>query len=84
MHYKRHPAKPLVSPQHAEAFLELFDNEMSKKLAKHLFIEGKTNLETAELADYSVRQIERLRGSLLKTAVVKLLDKQATHGGSNK
>ena len=79
MHYKEHPKKPLFTdPKEKEVFMSLFDdfdNENHIKIAKALFVDGMTMLETAELTDYSVRQIERLKGDILKVALKRAMKK---------
>ena len=71
--YKNQPTKNLFTNQkEKETFMSLFndfDEVGYKEVAKLLFCDGVTQLKTAEITNYSLRQIERLNISLLKVAL---------------
>lgn len=82
--YKKHPKKPLFADQkEKELFLNLFndfDEDNYKEIAKLLFCDGMTNEETANITNYSVRHIERLRADLLKVALKRAIKKMVKIG----
>lgn len=77
--YKKHPSKPLFTDEkQVNMFISLFndfDNKNHIEVAKELFVNGKTNLETAEMTDYCVRQIERLKVEILRVALKRAIEK---------
>ena len=85
-HYKNHPKKTLFTdPNEKELFMSLFndfDEDGYKEVAKLLFCDGITQLKTAEITNYSVRQIERLNVSLLKVALKRAIRKLANRNGA--
>lgn len=77
--YKKHPLTPLFTDEkEVDMFISLF-NDFDKKehieVAKELFVNGKTNLETAETTNYCVRQIERLKFEILRVALKRAVEK---------
>lgn len=77
--YKQHSKKPLFTDEkEIELFIGLFndfDNGCYTKIARYIFCEGMTNLETAEKTDYCVRQIERIRADILRVALKRAIEK---------
>ena len=82
--YKLPPNKPLFTDQkEKEVFMSLFndfDDVNHKRVAKLLFCDGLTIKETAENANYSERQTDRLKTQLLKVALKRAIGKLITTG----
>lgn len=74
-HGQKAPRKPLFSDEQASIFLSCFGGELEQKIAKYIFVEGVTNEEVADEVGYSKRHIERIRITLMKIALKKLIDK---------
>ena len=70
------PRKPLLNKEEGEIFILYLDNELDKKIAQYSLVDGMTNEEVAEIVGYSKRQIDRIRVSLMKTVLKKLIEKQ--------
>ena len=75
-HLQKSPRKPLLNKEQGEIFILYLDNELDKKIAQYIFVDGMTNEEVAEEIKYSKRQIERIRISLMKTVLKSLIEKQ--------
>ena len=78
-HYKNHPLNPLfIDKREKELFMNLFtdmDEEKNKEVARLLFCEGVTCEQVAETTNYSKRQIERIKISLLKVSLKRAIKK---------
>lgn len=75
-HLQKTPRKPLFDEKQGEIFILHLDEILEKKIAQLIFVEGATNEEVAEEIGYSKRQIERIRISLMKTVLKRLVEKQ--------
>ena len=75
-HLQKAPRKPLFDEKQGEIFILHLDEISEKKIAQLIFVEGATNEEVAEEIGYSKRQIERIRISLMKTVLKRLVEKQ--------
>ena len=82
--YKKPPKKPLFDEKQGEIFIACIDNDIHKKIAKMIFVEGMTNEEVAEEMNYCKRQIERIRIDLMKIVLKRLIEKQIPKKGSIK
>jgi hypothetical protein len=75
-HLQKAPRKPLLNAEQGEVFISLLDDELHMKIAKKIYVDGMTREETAKECFYSKREIERIRISLLKTVLKRLIEKQ--------
>ena len=75
MYKQKAPIKPLFNEEQGKIFLDLLDDNMDKRIARLLFIDGMTNQECADIIGYSSRQIERKRSALLKKGILRLINK---------
>lgn len=69
------PNKPLFNEEQGKIFLDLLDDNIDKRVAKFLFLDGLTCQECAEILKYSTRQIERKRSEILKRGILRLINK---------
>lgn len=65
--------------EEAEIFLSLFEDDIEKKIAKCLFIDGMTNEETAEVVCYSTSSISNWKMKILKDCVKILVGKKVSN-----
>lgn len=63
----------------AEIFLSLIDDEVKKKIAKCLFIDGLTNEATAEVVDYSTSSIAKWKMEILKDCIKILVGEKVSN-----
>ena len=63
-----------LNEKQGNVFLSLFNDEVEKCIAKHLFVNGLTNEATALEIGYCTRQIERKRKNLLEVALKMLVE----------
>lgn len=75
-HLQKAPRKPLFNKEQGEVFVSMVDGDLHKEIANKIFVDGMTNEEVAEEIGYSKRQMERIRISLMKTVLKKLVEKQ--------
>ena len=74
-HLQKAPRKPLfLNEKQGKCFIALFNNEIEKRIAKCIFIDGLTNEETALEIGYCTRQIERIRKNMLEVALKILVE----------
>ena len=74
-HLQKAPRKPLfLNEKQGKCFIALFNNEIEKRIAKCIFIDGLTNEETALEIGYCTRQIERIRKNMLEVALKMLVE----------
>ena len=65
----------MLNEEQGKIFISALDDDLHKKIAKRIFVDGMTNEEVAEEISYSTRQIERIRISLMKTVLKRLIEK---------
>lgn len=75
-HLQKAPRKPLLNVEQGKVFISHLDNDLHKGIAKNIFVDGMTNAEIADDYFYCQRQIERIRIGLLKTVLLRLIEKQ--------
>ena len=63
----------------AEIFLSLFDDEVKKKIAKCLFVDGMTNEEAAEVVCYSTSSIANWKMKILKESIKILVGEKISN-----
>ena len=76
IYLQKAPKKPLLNEEQGEIFISALDDDLHKKIAKRIFVDGMTNEEVANEFSYCERQIERIRISLMKTVLKRLIEKQ--------
>lgn len=75
-HFQKAPKKPLLNSEQGEVFVRYLDDDLQKRVAKDIFVDGMTSEEAAEKHFYCKRQIERMRVCLTKNVLKKLIEKQ--------
>ncbi len=77
VHHKKPPRNPLFTDENeANLFMSLFndfDDERHIKVAKAIFVEGLTLEEAAEMSNYDVRSIGRLKNDILKVILKRAI-----------
>lgn len=79
MYKHKAPKKPLFTEEQGKIFLDLFDDNMDKRIARFLFLDGMTNQECSDAVGYSTRQIERKRSALLQKGILRLINKMLSN-----
>lgn len=75
-HLQKRQRTPLLNEQQGKIFILHLDDELNKKIAQLLFVEGMTTEEVAEEVGYSKRNVERIRIKLMQTVIKRLIEKE--------